>query len=104
LVPATLFIPEGTDEQEKTAGREKAAEFVRRLCKYPGEPKVIAEAQRHILEAHAERLTREMGKPVTVEDIQAGPAPRPKVLDIFPEVGPSRSKPFGSAAKPTPST
>jgi putative DNA methylase len=45
--------------------------------------KAIKEAQRHILEAHAERLTRETGKPVTVEDIDAGRAPRPKVLDMF---------------------
>ena len=44
---------------------------------------MIAEAQRHILEAHAERLTQETGKPVTVEDIEAGRAPRPKVLDMF---------------------
>jgi putative DNA methylase len=36
--------------------RKAAAEFVTRLCKYPGDPKVIAQAQRHILEAHAERL------------------------------------------------
>jgi putative DNA methylase len=63
--------------------RRAAAEFVTRLCKYPGDPKVIAQAQRHILEAHAERLTRETGKPVTVEDIEAGRAPRPKVLDMF---------------------
>ncbi|MCL6546480.1 MAG: DUF1156 domain-containing protein, partial [Bryobacteraceae bacterium] len=63
--------------------RRAAAEFVTRLCKYPGDPKVIAQAQRHILEAHAERLTRETGKPVTIEDIEAGRAPRPKVLDMF---------------------
>ena len=53
------------------------------LCKYPGDPKVIAEAQKHILEAHAERLTQELGKPVTLGDIEAGRAPRPKVLDMF---------------------
>ncbi len=40
--------------------RRAAAEFVTRLCKYPGDPKVIAQAQRHILEAHAERLTAEI--------------------------------------------
>ena len=36
-----------------------------------------------ILEAHAERLSRETGKTVTVEDIEEGRAPRPKVLDMF---------------------
>jgi putative DNA methylase len=44
---------------------------------------VIKDAQRHILEAHAERLTEETGKKVTVEDIEEGRAPRPKVLDMF---------------------
>jgi putative DNA methylase len=46
-------------------------------------PDVIREAQRDILEAHAERLTRETGRLVTVEDIEDGRAPRPKVLDMF---------------------
>ena len=69
--------------KKKSLGRANAAKFVTSLCKYPGDPKVIAEAQRHILEAHAERLTKETGKPVTVEDIEAGRAPRPKVLDMF---------------------
>jgi putative DNA methylase len=83
LVPASRFIPERADEEEKSVGRDQAANFVKRLCKYPGDPRVIAEAQRHILEAHAERLTQETGKPVTVADIEAGRAPRPKVLDMF---------------------
>lgn len=54
-----------------------------RLCKYPGSPQVIAEAQKHILEAHAVRMTQETGKAVTVEDIVEGRAPRPKILDMF---------------------
>jgi putative DNA methylase len=58
-------------------------QFLGSLCKYPGDPKMIAEAQRHILEGHAERLTKETGKPATVEDIEEGRAPRPKVLDMF---------------------
>src|SRR5258708_28808146 len=36
-----------------------------------------------MLEAHAERLSQDLGKPVTVEDITAGRAPRPRVLDMF---------------------
>jgi putative DNA methylase len=84
LVPASRFIPEnGPDNKKQSLGRANAAKFLERLCKYPGEPAVIREAQRHILEAHAERLSREMGKAVTVEDIEAGRAPRPKVLDMF---------------------
>jgi len=82
--------------------RKAAAEFVTRLCKYPGEPRVIADAQKHILEAHAERLTAELaegretgkmptwveefkftGEQVTDDDIVAGRAPRPRVLDMF---------------------
>ncbi|MBN2390139.1 MAG: DUF1156 domain-containing protein, partial [Anaerolineae bacterium] len=73
LVPA----PENRDAQKI------ADKFVADLCKYPGSRHTIAEAQRHILTAHAERLTQERGERVTVEDIQAGRAPRPRVLDMF---------------------
>ena len=84
LVPALRFVPEGaSDEESEAKGRENAEDFVMRLCKDPGDPMVIAEAQKHILEAHAERLTKETGRPVTVADIQEGRAPRPKVLDMF---------------------
>jgi len=96
LVPAARFVPPACRDDEGGAGRENglaskakslgranAAKFIERLCKYPGNPTVIREAQRHILEAHAERLTSETGKTVTVEDIEAGNAPRPKVLDMF---------------------
>jgi putative DNA methylase len=84
LVPASRFVPNGaSDEKRKSLGRANAAKFVERLCLYPGNPSVIAEAQRHILEAHAERLTLETGKKVTIEDIFEGRAPRPKVLDMF---------------------
>jgi putative DNA methylase len=65
------------------AGRKKAEQFVADLCTYPGSPSVIAEARRHILEAHAERLTAETGHRVTAEDIEAGRGPRPRVLDMF---------------------
>jgi len=94
LVPASRFIPEnGPDNKKQSLGRANAAKFVERLCKYPGNPSVIKDAQKHILEAHAERLTRETclragthrqaGKKVTVKDIEEGRAPRPKVLDMF---------------------
>ena len=84
LVPASRFIPEnGPDNKKQSLGRANAAKFIERLCKYPGNPTVIKDAQRHILEAHAERLTIETGKKVTVEDIEEGRAPRPKVLDMF---------------------
>ena len=84
LVPASRFRPEnGPEEKRDSLTRANAAKFVERLCKYPGNPTVIKEAQRHILEAHAERLTTETGKKVTVEDIEEGRAPRPKVLDMF---------------------
>ena len=84
LVPASRFVPNGaSDEKKKSLGRANAAKFVERLCQYPGNPSVIAEAERHILEAHAERLTQETGARVTVEDIVDGRAPRPKVLDMF---------------------
>nr|MBA2449691.1 DUF1156 domain-containing protein [Chloroflexota bacterium] len=84
LVPASQFAPaDGSTVNARSLGRANAAKFVERLCKYPGDPKVIAEAQRHILAAHAERLSRETGETVTVDDIEAGRAPRPIVLDMF---------------------
>jgi putative DNA methylase len=84
LVPASRFIPEnGPDNKRQSLGRANAAKFVERLCKYPGNPSVIKDAQKHILEAHAERLSKETGKKVTVKDIEEGRAPRPKVLDMF---------------------
>jgi REP element-mobilizing transposase RayT len=87
LVPASRFIPEnGPDNKKQSLGRANAAKFMEALCKYPGIPHYIEQAKKHILEAHAERLTRESGTggpPVTVEDIEEGRAPRPKVLDMF---------------------
>ncbi|MBC8450528.1 MAG: DUF1156 domain-containing protein [Chloroflexi bacterium] len=67
---------------DKRAAKE-AADFVAALCKYPGARDTIAQARRHVLQAHAERLTVEQGELVTVEDIEAGRAPRPRVLDMF---------------------
>ena len=63
--------------------RRDRAEFVADLCRYPGDPRRIAQAQQHILEAHAARLSAETGQTVTVADIEAGRAPRPRVLDMF---------------------
>ncbi len=84
LVSASRFVPpNGSEAKAKSLGRANAAKFVERLCKYPGDQQVIKEAQRDILEAHAERLSEETGKAVTVEDIEEGRAPRPKVLDMF---------------------
>ena len=84
LVPASLFVPvNGPDNKKQSLGRANAAKFFERLCKYPGNPAAIKDAQRHILEAHAERLTKETGNTVTAEDIEAGKAPRPRVLDMF---------------------
>lgn len=44
---------------------------------------LLERARRDILQAHAERLSAERGETVTVEDIEAGRAPRPRVLDPF---------------------
>ncbi len=105
LVPASQFVPaNGPDNKKQSLGRANAARFVTDLCKYPGGPRVIAEAQKHILDAHAERLTAELAeaaetdqwpawvdefkwpkdeKQVTRNDIEKGRAPRPRVLDMF---------------------
>jgi len=99
LVPADQFQPSnGPEEKRASLGRANAKKFLTRLCRYPGDPEVIKQAQEHILEAHARRLTAELRGPerpawveefsfvgdrVTVEDIKQGRAPRPRVLDMF---------------------
>ena len=84
LVPASLFIPEtGPENKKQSLGRANAAKFIEKLCKYPGDSRIIADAQRHILESHAKRLTVETGKNVSLKDIEEGISPRPKVLDMF---------------------
>jgi putative DNA methylase len=104
LVPASRFVPNGgSDEQKQSLGRANSAKFVKALCLYPGELRNIEEARRHILIAHADRLSLEvadwkagnitepvwakefkfLGTKVTMEDITAGRAPRPRVLDMF---------------------
>src|SRR5438552_3358158 len=64
-----------------------AAKFIKNLCQYPGSPRAIKEAPEQILRAHGERLSKEQSKPVAVEDIVAGRAPRPRVLDMFTSGG-----------------
>jgi putative DNA methylase len=117
LVPADQWVPEVELKNppedaakgeamksgaKKGLNRMQAKRFVTDLCKYPGDARTIAEAQRHILIAHAKRLTEELaegckiskmpawvgefkfvGEKVTMEDIVAGKAPRPRVLDMF---------------------
>jgi putative DNA methylase len=105
LVPASRFVPEnGPDNKKQSLGRANAAKFVTELCKYPGNQPTIRKAEEHILAAHATRLTKEVeearrtgqwpawseefswpkGKgEVTRGDVEAGRAPRPRVLDMF---------------------
>lgn len=88
LVPASRFTwskeaKKSAKNSEEGLGRAEAERFVEALCKYPGNPAFIREAEQHILEAHAERLSDELGKKITVDDIIEGRAPRPRVLDMF---------------------
>jgi len=64
---------------------QKRRDFIVELCQWENSlsPRLLDKARRDILEAHAARLTGELGRPVTVEDIEAGRAPRPRVLDPF---------------------
>jgi len=73
LVPADQFAPQnGPDNKKQSLGRANAAKFVSGLCTYPSPLpapiKSVADAQQHILEAHAARLTAETGNRVTIED------------------------------------
>jgi putative DNA methylase len=84
LTPMSQFlINGGTPTSEGDNGRETAKKFVKALCQYPGSPAVIEEAKKQILKGHAERLSRELGREITIADIEIGSAPRPRVLDMF---------------------
>lgn len=96
LVPADFWLEVSTDaspDQEadtpldqrtvRKFNRAAAGQFIKELCLYPGNPKAINQACEYILEAHAAKLTRELGTPVSVADIREGRHPRPRVLDIF---------------------
>lgn len=84
LVPLSTFVPENAPEDKRgSLTRANIARFVEGLCTYPGYAQSIAKARNHLLEAHAERLSKETGEPVTVQDILDGKAARPKVLDMF---------------------
>jgi len=92
LVPASRFVPEnGTDEKRKSLGRANSARFVKSLCRYPSDSKpeekaaiarAIQEAQRHILIAHADRLTVEL-------------AEESEFKDAFPDCELGAMPPFG---------
>jgi adenine-specific DNA methylase len=64
---------------------QRQRDFIVELSKWENSlnQPLLEKARRDILQAHAERLTKERGEPVAVEDIQAGRAPRPRVLDPF---------------------
>jgi adenine-specific DNA methylase len=75
LTPATDDIAEW----------QRRRDFIVEMSKWENslDPSILEKARRDILEAHAERLSAERGEPVTVADIEAGRAPRPRVLDPF---------------------
>jgi len=64
-------------------GRGPKSVFIQNLCKYPPNPTKLKEAIKHIYEAHAKRLSEELGKEISAKDIEEGRAPKPRVLDMF---------------------
>jgi len=81
LVPADQFQPgNGPDNKRASLGRANAQKFLTRLCRYPGDPEVIAKARHHILEAHRQRLIQAGEIP---PDTPLEQVPPPKVLDMF---------------------
>ena len=84
LVPIESFRPaSGPDEKRASLSRANAAKFVKALCQYPAIQITVVEAEKHVLDAHADRLSVGSGKPTTAADILAGRTPRPRVLDMF---------------------
>ncbi|RME89115.1 MAG: DUF1156 domain-containing protein, partial [Anaerolineae bacterium] len=64
---------------------QKQRNFIVELSKWENalNPPLLERARQAIYAAHAERLSAERGEPVTVEDIEAGRVPPPRVLDPF---------------------
>lgn len=64
---------------------DRRRKFIIDLCQWENSnnQQLLERARKAILEAHAARLSEETNKTVTVEDIEAGHAPRPRVLDPF---------------------
>ena len=75
------LVPPPADAEEW----QKQRQFIMELSKWENSlnPHILEKARRDIYQAHAARLTRELGRPVTVEDIEAGRVPPPRVLDPF---------------------
>lgn len=68
-----------------SVGRKKRGEFIAKLSKWGNSlnPHILERARQDVLEAHAERLSAKLGHRVTVDDIESGRAPRPRILDPF---------------------
>jgi putative DNA methylase len=75
LIPATQDILEW----------QKQRDFIVELCRWENSLNLplLERARRALYAAHAERLSAELGRPVSVDDIVAGRVPPPRVLDPF---------------------
>jgi len=75
LIPATQDILEW----------QKQRGFIVELCRWENSLNLplLERARRALYAAHAERLSAELGRPVSVDDIVAGRVPPPRVLDPF---------------------
>jgi adenine-specific DNA methylase len=64
---------------------DRQSKFIIDLCQWENSnnPVLLEKARRDILQAHAGRLSQELGEKVSVEDIESGKYPRPRVLDPF---------------------
>lgn len=75
------LVPPPKDIQEW----QKQRDFIIELSQWKNSNNtlLLEKARRDILQAHAARLSGELGVPVSVEDIEAGKYPRPRVIDPF---------------------
>lgn len=68
---------------ENSEDRNTKIRFMAELCVYGAEkPKILA-AQHQIFESHARRLSIEVGKQISANDVLENRVPRPRVLDFF---------------------
>lgn len=67
----------------KTNDTRVLSKILEKLSKFECEPTVIARARKDVLDAHTKRLSKELGRAVTLADIEEGRVPIPRILDMF---------------------
>ncbi|HIC89625.1 MAG TPA: DUF1156 domain-containing protein, partial [Anaerolineae bacterium] len=61
----------------------RESSFLQRLCSISPESDVLESARQNVLEEHVQRLSKERGRQISVDQVSSGRVPPPRVLDMF---------------------